>query len=55
MVANDAYLTEKILKPQTKVVAGYEAGVMPPFADVLDADQVTAIIAYIRSLEGRKP
>jgi len=55
VVADDAYLTEKILKPDARVVAGYEAGVMPPFADILDADQVAAIVAYIRSLEGRKP
>lgn len=53
--ADDAYLTEKILKPDAKVVAGYEAGVMPSFAEILDADQVGAIVAYIRSLEGRKP
>lgn len=53
--ADDAYLTEKILKPDAKVVAGYEAGVMPSFAEILDADQIAAIVAYIRSLEGRKP
>jgi hypothetical protein len=29
VVADDAHLTEKILKPDAKVVAGYEAGVMP--------------------------
>lgn len=55
VIADDAFLTEKILKPDAKVVAGYEAGVMPSFAEILDADQVGAIVAYIRSLEGRKP
>jgi len=55
VVADDAYLTEKILKPDAKVVAGYEAGVMPSFAEMLDAGQIAAIVAYIRSLEGRKP
>ncbi len=54
VVANDAYLTEKILKPDANVVAGYEAGVMPSFAEILDVDQIAAIVAYIRSLEGRK-
>jgi len=55
VVADDAYLTEKILKPDAKVVAGYEAGVMPSFAEILDAGQIADIVAYIRSLEGRKP
>jgi mono/diheme cytochrome c family protein len=55
VVADDAYLTEKILKPDAKLVAGYEAGVMPSFAEILDADQIAAIVGYIRSLEGRKP
>lgn len=55
VIADDAFLTEKILKPDAKVVAGYEAGVMPSFAEILDADQITAIVGYIRSLEGRKP
>jgi len=52
VVADDAYLTEKILKPDAKVVAGYEAGVMPSFAEILDADQIAEIVAYIRSLGG---
>lgn len=55
VVADDAYLTEKILKPDARVVAGYEAGVMPSFAEILDAGQIADIVAYIRSLEGRKP
>lgn len=55
VVADDAYLTEKILKPDAKLVAGYEAGTMPSFAEILDADQIAAIVGYIRSLEGRKP
>jgi mono/diheme cytochrome c family protein len=52
VVADDAYLTEKILKPEAKVVGGYEAGVMPSFAEILDADQIADIVAYIRSLGG---
>ncbi len=53
--ADDAFIEEKIVKPDAKVVAGYAAGLMPSFAHVLDADQIGAIVAYIRSLEGRKP
>jgi mono/diheme cytochrome c family protein len=52
VVADDAYLTEKILKPEARVVEGYEAGVMPSFAEILDADQIADIVAYIRSLGG---
>lgn len=53
VVADDAYLTEKILQPDAKLVAGYEVGIMPSFAEMLDADQVAAIVAYIRSLGGK--
>ncbi len=50
VIADDAFLTEKILNPEAKVVAGFEPGVMPSFAEMLDAGQVAAIVAYIRSL-----
>jgi mono/diheme cytochrome c family protein len=52
-VADDAYITEKILKPDARLVAGYEAGVMPSFAEILDADQIADVVAYIRSLGGK--
>ena len=52
VVADDAYLTEKILHPDARVVAGYEAGVMPSFAEILDEDQIKDVVAYIRSLGG---
>ncbi len=50
VVADDAYITGKIMKPDQSVVAGYEAGVMPSFAEILDADQIADVVAYIRSL-----
>lgn len=53
VIADDAYLTEKILQPDAKLVAGYEAGVMPSFAEMLDADQIADVVAYIRSLGGK--
>ncbi len=52
VVADDAYLTESILKPDAKIVKDYEAGLMPSFIGVLDADQVKDVDAYIRSLGG---
>lgn len=48
--ADDAYITRSIIDPDAQIVAGYEAGGMPSFADVLNADEVKAIVAYIRSL-----
>lgn len=50
--ADDTYLTESINDPDAQVVAGFDAGVMPPYADILDTEQVTAIVAYMRSLGG---
>jgi mono/diheme cytochrome c family protein len=51
---DDAYLTEAIKNPDAQIAAGFPAGVMPSYANILDAGQVEAIVAYIRSLEGEK-
>jgi mono/diheme cytochrome c family protein len=48
---DDAYLIESIVKPNAKVVTGYPAGVMPSYETMLAADQVSAIVAYIHSLQ----
>ncbi len=50
--ADDAYLTESIVDPDAKIVAGFSKGAMPSFSGALDAGQVAAIVAYIRSLQG---
>jgi len=50
---DDAYLTRAIMDPDAQVVAGFAAGIMPPYADILKTDEVAAIVAYIRSLEGK--
>lgn len=52
---DEAYLTQSIIDPDARLVEGFEPGAMPSFADILEADQVEAIVAYIRSLEGDKP
>lgn len=49
---DDAYLSRAILDPDAQVAAGFDEGVMPPYADLLETDEVTAIVAYIRSLGG---
>ena len=49
VVADDAYLTESIIAPKAKEVAGFSPTVMPPFA-LSDAD-ISNIIAYIKTLK----
>ena len=49
---DDAYLSQAIIDPDAQIVAGFDAGLMPPYADALQTDQVSAIVAYIRSLGG---
>ncbi|MGP1682424.1 MAG: c-type cytochrome [Giesbergeria sp.] len=52
VLVDDDYLAESIRAPDAKVVAGYVAGTMPPYATVLSDDEVDAVVAYIRSLQG---
>lgn len=51
-LADDAYLAESIRDPNARIVAGYVAGTMPSYATLLKDDQVDAIVAYIRTLQG---
>ena len=50
LVADENYIRESILNPQAKLVAGFEP-VMPTFRGRLKDREITAIIAYIKSLE----
>lgn len=52
-VVDAAYLAESIRDPDAQVVAGYQAGIMPAYANVLSDEEVDAIVAYIRTLETR--
>lgn len=49
IVADENYLRESILKPQAKIVTGYENAQMPPF--VFKDPQIDALIAYIKSVK----
>ena len=49
-LADDAYLTESMMDPAVKVVAGYPP-VMPSYLGILSAPDAAAIVEYIRSLE----
>ena len=50
ILADENYLRESILEPMAKVVGGYEP-VMPTFQGRLSEDEVTVLIAYLKSLE----
>ncbi|MBI4537325.1 MAG: cytochrome c oxidase subunit II [candidate division NC10 bacterium] len=49
VTADDAYLRESILDPQAKLVAGYPP-IMPSLKGMLGEEQVTQLLAYIKSL-----
>jgi len=49
VVADDAYLTESILNPKAKEVAGFSPTVMPPFT--LTQEEISNIIAYFKTLK----
>lgn len=48
--ADKSYLTESILKPNAQVVAGYPAGVMPAYNQLVQEDEIEAMVAYLISL-----
>ncbi len=50
--ADENYIRESILDPQSKVVAGYEP-VMPTYQGLLKDRDLDALIAYIKSLNGQ--
>jgi cytochrome c oxidase subunit 2 len=50
-VADERYLRDSILKPRSRVVAGYEP-VMPSFEGKLSEDELIQLVAYIKSLGG---
>ncbi|MER1968174.1 c-type cytochrome [Castellaniella sp. GW247-6E4] len=49
--ADEAYLIEAIRHPDTQVVAGYPAKVMPSYDAMINESDMSAIIAYLRSLK----
>jgi cytochrome c oxidase subunit 2 len=52
LTADEEYIRESIYDPNAKVVKGYPA-VMPTYKGTLSAGDVTAIIAYLKSLSGK--
>ena len=52
--ADDQYLHDSIMLPNSQVAAGYKP-VMPPFGNVLDEEQVAQLEAYLRSMGQEEP
>lgn len=51
VVADENYIRESILKPNAKIVAGYNNVQMPTFAGSFTDDQLDAVISYVKSLK----
>ena len=51
-IRDDAYIRESIMTPDAKIVRGFVPGLMPKtFGTTLTADQITALIEYIKTLK----
>jgi cytochrome c oxidase subunit II len=49
VIADENYIRESILSPNAKIVSGFKP-IMPTFQGLVNEDQVTALVAYIKSL-----
>jgi cytochrome c oxidase subunit 2 len=49
VVADEAYIRESVLNPQTKIVNGYKP-IMPTFQGQISEETLLQIITYIKSL-----
>jgi cytochrome c oxidase subunit 2 len=50
VTVNESYIRESLLRPQAKLVAGYQP-LMPTFQGLVNEDAVMALIEYVRSLQ----
>ncbi|MBA3913780.1 MAG: cytochrome c oxidase subunit II [Acidobacteriales bacterium] len=49
VIADENYIRESIVAPSAKVVSGFKP-IMPTFQGIVSEDQITALVAYIKSL-----
>jgi cytochrome c oxidase subunit 2 len=49
VIADENYIRESILSPAAKIVAGFKP-IMPTFQGLVSEEQLTALVAYIKSL-----
>lgn len=52
---DEAYMRESILKPNAKIVAGYQNQEMPTFQGQVSEDGILQLIAYVKSLTKQQP
>jgi cytochrome c oxidase subunit II len=52
---DENYIRESILKPQAKIVKGFEGIMMPTYAGQLDESELNAVIEYIKSVKNQDP
>ncbi len=55
VIADDAYIREKILDPNAKVPFGFQASIMPVFKGQVTEEDIINVIAYIKSLSPNTP
>jgi len=49
IVADEAYLTESMMEPNAKIVAGYQP-LMPSYQGKMSGPETAAVVEYIKSL-----
>ncbi len=55
VTADDAFIRESILNPNSKVVSGYHADIMPTYQGQISEEQLLQLIVYIKSLSAPVP
>jgi cytochrome c oxidase subunit 2 len=50
VLADEGYLRESILRPQTRIVAGYQP-LMPTYQGLISEEDVMRLVAYVKSLQ----
>lgn len=50
VTADEAYLRRSIQNPNADVVEGFRSGLMPPFGEMLSAEEVEALVKYLKEI-----
>ncbi|MFQ5584044.1 MAG: c-type cytochrome, partial [Calditrichia bacterium] len=53
VLVDENYIRESVLNPLAKITAGYQP-VMPTYQGILKERQIDALIAFIKSLQGKE-
>jgi mono/diheme cytochrome c family protein len=44
---DEAYIRESIVDPNAKIAAGFGPGIMPPYGETLESEQVADLVAFL--------